>query len=62
MKGSWKTTLFGILAAIGTGLSQTQPSDSWLGVSGVLLAMVGTGGLGMVARDNNKSSEAVGAK
>ena len=62
MNGSWKTTLFGILAAMGTGLSQTQPSNSWLGVAGLLLAMAGTAGMGMTARDNDKSSEDVGAK
>ena len=62
MKSSWKTSLFGILAAIGTGLSQTQPSNSWLGVIGLVLAMAGTGGMGMAARDNDRSSEDVGAK
>lgn len=62
MWGSWKTSMFGILAAVGTGLVQTQPSGSWLGVIGLVLAMLGTGGVGMAARDNDKSSEDVGAK
>ena len=62
MKGSWKTSLFGILAAIGTGLAQTQSHDSWLGLAGMILAMIGTGGMGMAARDNDKSSEQVGLK
>ena len=62
MKSSWKTSLFGILAAIGTGLSQTQSHDSWLGLAGMILAMIGTGGMCMAARDNDRSSEDVGAK
>src|SRR6266700_949194 len=44
---SWKTTLFGILGGIGAG---------------IVSAIAGHVGLGTSARDNDKSSEDVGAK
>lgn len=56
---SWKTTLGGLFLTLGTVLSQTENEYAALagtiliGVSGVLLGQ---------ARDNNVSSEEVGAK
>lgn len=67
---SWKTTVFGLMAAIGgavlTGLATgfIDPGDlpKWVkGVAG-LLSVIGTAGIGFFARDNNKTSEDVGAK
>lgn len=66
MKGSWKTTMFGaasILAAISNavvaltdGMDTTNPD--WM----VVITAI-TAGIGLIfSRDNNKSSEAVGAK
>lgn len=66
---SWRTTIFGLLAAIGaavlagiqTGAIDATHLPSWLkGVAG-LLSVLGTAGLGISARDNNKTSEQVGA-
>lgn len=62
MTGSWQTTLFGILAAAGLAMSQGANPGSWLHLIGQVLAVVGTGGIGVTARDNNKSSEDVGVK
>jgi hypothetical protein len=67
---SWKTTLFGLMAAIGGGIlgAYTLKPDMlagfphWLPGLGVLLSTIGTACLGLSARDNNKSSEDVGAK
>lgn len=57
---SWKTTLCGGLAALGTYLS-TQKDPEWLGFVGTILTGLGTAGIGAFARDNDKSSEQVGA-
>lgn len=61
MKTSWKTTLCGSIAALGAFLA-TQTDPSWLPVLGKLLAGAGAFGIGMFARDNDKSSEDIGVK
>lgn len=55
---SWKTTLFGALAAVGTYLA-TQPG---LEIVGQVLTGVATFLLGAFARDNNVTSEQAGVK
>lgn len=64
LKGSWKTTLTGILtiagAVVAAGLQYLKTGT--LPEFGPLIAAV-TAGVGLIAaRDNNKSSEEVGAK
>ena len=69
MNTSWKTTLFGLLAGIGSGIVGAYVIDPkalasfphWLPGLGVLLSSIGLSSLGLAARDNNKSSEQVGA-
>lgn len=66
---SWKTTLFGLMAAIGGGILGAyilKPEllagfPTWLPGLGVLMSSIGTACLGVAARDNNKTSEQVGA-
>lgn len=66
---SWKTTVFGLMAAIGSGVIGAyaikaeflKDFPSWLPGLGVLFMSIGTACLGFAARDNDKSSEAVGA-
>jgi hypothetical protein len=55
---SWKTTLGGGLAFLGTAIGQIYPEHS---KEGALLAAVGTAFGLIFARDNNVSSEAAGA-
>ena len=56
---SWRTTLCGAVAALGTFLvGQGEP---WHTI-GVVVAAVATLGLGFVARDNVVTSESAGAK
>lgn len=58
MTGSWKTTVAGIVALVGGGLCQFFPEYARYGQFMVYLGS----GLGLLfARDNDKSSEAVGA-
>jgi len=61
MKGSWKTTLGGAIGALGTFLS-TQHDPAWLSIVGQILIGLGMFIMGASARDNNVSSEEVGAK
>lgn len=58
---SWKTTLGGILAAIGTGL-QGVKDPSWVALIGQVLGGIGVLVMGMAARDNSVTSEDAGAK
>ena len=60
MKGSWQTSLFGILTAVGLALVPLK-DPAWLTTVGTILAAIGAAGTGLSARDNNKSSEQVGA-
>lgn len=59
--GSWKTTLCGGLAALGTFLS-TVKEPGWVEGVGKIMVAVGTMGVGVYARDNNVSSEQAGIK
>ena len=69
MSTSWKTTVFGVLAGVGAGITGAYlikpeilaPFPAWLPGLGVLLSSISTACLGMAARDNNKTSEQVGA-
>lgn len=66
---SWKTTLFGLLAAAGGGIAASMSAGvidpthfpAWIKDIAVMLGIVGTAGMGLAARDNDKSSEQVGA-
>lgn len=58
---SWKTTVCGAVAALGTYLA-TIPDPAWLGTLGKVLVAVATAGIGLFARDNDKTSEDVNAK
>lgn len=69
MNRSWKTSTFGLLAALGgavlagleSGMIDSSNLPSWLkGLAGLCLAL-GVGGTGWFARDDNKTSEQVGA-
>ena len=55
---SWKTTVGGVLAAIGAWASN-QGTPWWLYKAGPLLSGIGLVFLGASARDNNVPSEAV---
>lgn len=58
---SWKTTLAGAIGALGVYIgSQTQ--YAWSGMAGQILTGLGTLLIGFFARDNDKTSEQVGAK
>lgn len=57
---SWKTTLCGALAALGAYLT-TQPDPAWLATVGKVLSAVAVAGVGLFARDNDKTSADVGA-
>jgi hypothetical protein len=67
---SWKTSLFGLLAAIGaavlaglsTGIIDPATLPPWVKSAAALLSVIGTAGTGFFARDNDKTSEDVGAK
>jgi hypothetical protein len=58
MKASWKTTVGGILAAIGTAMQAIESLRLW----GAAIGAIGVAILGMAARDNGVSSEAAGVK
>ena len=64
MRGSWKTTLGGIIVLTGAAISVYAhiAGSSDLAQVGFLLISGGTGGGLMAARDNNKTSEEVRAK
>ncbi len=57
---NWKTTLGGILAAIGQFL-QTVEDPSWVRMVGQIIAAAGLFLLGASARDFNVTSEKSGA-
>lgn len=48
---NWKTTLFGLLGAIGIALLSS--ADPTLHTIGTIMAALGLGGNGMTAKDNN---------
>ena len=55
---SWKTTLFGALAALAAYLSA---QEGGVKIAGQILGGVSIGLMGIFARDNNVTSEQVGA-
>ena len=60
---SWKTTVGGIIALVGGALMvvpDTAPGASYVKPWAPFIAALGTGIIGLYARDNNKSSEDVG--
>lgn len=61
-KRSWKTTMGGILAAIGQALQTTDSLGVWGRPTGQMLTILGLAILGLGARDNNVSSEEAGIK
>lgn len=61
MKGSWKTSLAGIVGAIGVALSNAD-GPAWLNIAGQVLMGAAALGAGMSARDNAVTSEEAGAK
>ena len=58
---SWRTTVFGILAAAGTGLLAVK-DPAWVATLGQIMAAIGAAGVGLSARDNKVSSEQAGIK
>ncbi|WP_346189768.1 hypothetical protein [Rubritalea halochordaticola] len=58
---SWKTTVSGAAVALGEFL-QTQTEPEWLPLVGKVVVIAAVFFLGASARDNNKSSETVGAQ
>lgn len=61
MTKSWKTSLCGLVAAIGSYLI-TVHDPAWVAPVGQLMLAVGTFLTGLFARDSNVTSEAAGAK
>jgi len=59
---SWKTSLFGLFAGIGAAVSMVDGIPHWLLIAARVAAAAGVAGLGISARDNNKTSEDVGAQ
>lgn len=58
---SWKTTTCGIFAAI-SGYLVTVQEPSWIPLAGKIMGAASMALMGLVARDNDKSSEDVGSK
>lgn len=69
MNGSWRTTTFGLMAAIGaaalaamtTGIVDAKHLPTWVDDVCALVNVIGVAGLGFTARDNKVTSEMVGA-
>lgn len=59
---SWQTTTFGILGAVGSAVALVEGLPAWVYPVGKLLTALGVAGLGMAARDHDKSSEDAGIK
>ena len=66
MKGSWKTTATGvatILVAVGTAVKALTDGDPATNVNFEVTITAISAGIGLIfARDNNQTSEDVGAK
>jgi hypothetical protein len=58
---SWQTTVSGIISLVGVILFAI-PGPAWLRDIAVYLIGIGGGGVGLLARDNKRTSEDVGAK
>ena len=64
-KSSWKTTLWGLLGSAGAvciALAQVFPQNKGWAVAGAVATALGIGGLGVTARDNNRTSEDIGLR
>lgn len=61
-KSSWKTTLGGILVALGQGFQTVKPVGEMSDTIGQLTTLIGALVLGLSARDNAVTSEQAGAK
>lgn len=61
MKKSWKTTLGGVLIALGTAMTQAQGVE-WLPSVGAALVAIGALIGGVSARDNKVNSKDAGAE
>lgn len=57
---SWRTTVFGLLASSGLSVSLLEGLPHWLLLAAKVSEAIGLAGLGLAARDNNKTSEQVG--
>jgi len=55
-KKSWKTTLGGVMIALGTPLSQVEGPD-WVSIVGIALVSIGGLVMGASARDEHVTSE-----
>lgn len=65
IKGSWKTTVAAIVAGIVAALNCPELvaiEPAWLHTLAGYLGPVTIAAIGLFARDNDKTSEAVGAK
>src|ERR1035441_6628878 len=62
MNSSWKTTVFGLMSAIGASVAMLDGLPHWLSLTAKIAAAAGIAGLGLAARDNNVTSEQAGAK
>jgi hypothetical protein len=58
---SWKTTIFGLIGAIGA-YCVTVPDPSWLSYVGKFLVVLSPAAMGYFARDKDVSSEQQGIK
>lgn len=57
---SWQTTVSGIISLVGVILLAI-PGPAWLREMALYMIGIGGGGVGLLARDNKKTSEQVGA-
>lgn len=65
MKGSWKTTVGGIAAALGSAMTAAYMFGGvpqQVGAAGAALTALSIAWIGFMARDNDVSSEKAGAK
>lgn len=57
---SWRTTLGGVVAAIGSVLTVAVGVPHWVNVAGSALSAIGVALLGVTARDNGVTSKQAG--
>lgn len=61
MKASWRTTTFGLMAALGYAVGLVAGIPHWLKVACDVSAAAGLAGLGFFSRDDKVTSEQAGA-
>lgn len=64
MKSSWKTTVGGVVAALGSAMTAAflfGGVPQWVGAVGAGLTSLSIAWIGIVARDNDVTSEQAGA-